>query len=774
MNTNKKAPLLMCVYIFILLSGCGKSGPVETAEPVKTPEVLVTASLPTAVFTFTEDNYPVVDGSTSMAPLAEAVASVLLGKNREDCSVYAQFNRTTESFKNLINGRCDILIVSEPAQEVYTLKNEAGFSWDLSVIANDALIFVVNSDNPVDNLTTEQIRKIYAGEITNWSEVGGSDIPIEAFQRNPTAGSQALMEKLVMRGDAMMEPGTTYLVGSMEGLMEAVKSYMDSASAIGYSVYYYANDMKMAEGLKIISVDGVAPSVETIKNGEYPHISEYYAVIASDEPEGGPARVMYNWLRSEEGQSLIMREGYVPVLSSAQGVVTDYSGLAPYKADWQIFSYYYDEPLPELVPYSGYGRLLPYIGQTLYNEYGYSIGNLYGLCTEKGEIVTLPVYSRVDTARNYAYGLDDYLDVLILEKPVVNEIGNHENKAAIAAADGSWMTGFDYYYIIRVGEYITASKDGEGLTVIGPDGRELLDSADGENVIDVMGHFAVTGKLDGGERLFINLKTGERLGPFENFTEFSDGLAAVCEDGAWRYIDENGDTALIMGEGYSCCFPFHEGFAHVLSDSDESALIDTDGNIVMSGNVYGYYGHGIWFENISVSESVFCDAYNGFKEITHNGENIEYTDAGRYFYSENDEGVTLFMAGDSGGAFIPEPDSRLFAADASRVDMFLIISDNGFGYVNERGEFLLPISEGFLSYLTDTKDGGAVVSRYTENGLFDIIRTDGSVIMKDCAQVYCPYGSQYIMVTDKVSCGYISAESGEWIMRISLLEGMPD
>lgn len=84
------------------------------------------------------------------------------------------------------------------------------------------------------------------GKITNWKEVGGDDLEIAPFQRNAESGSQVLMEKLVMDGQAMMEPPEGYMLSEMGTLMEAVRSYDNSASAIGYSVFYYASDMEMA------------------------------------------------------------------------------------------------------------------------------------------------------------------------------------------------------------------------------------------------------------------------------------------------------------------------------------------------------------------------------------------------------------------------------------------------------------------------------------------------------------------------------------------------
>lgn len=268
-------------------------------------------------FTFTRENFPRMDGSTSMVPLGQAVASVLLGQSREDVADLVSFNRTTQSFRNLASGQCDLLLVGQPNAAVFDEMKEAGFEYDLETIATDALIFVVNENNPVDSLTTEQIRKIYTGEITNWSEVGGEDAEIVPFQRNEGAGSQALMLKLVMGDTPMMEAPPDYIAGAMGELMEVVKSYDNTANAIGYSVYYYANDMEMASGLKIISVDGVAPSAETIRSGEYPHRNAYYCVIAASEPEDSPARILYDWIVTEEGQKLVAAEGYVAELNPA-------------------------------------------------------------------------------------------------------------------------------------------------------------------------------------------------------------------------------------------------------------------------------------------------------------------------------------------------------------------------------------------------------------------------------------------------------------------------
>ena len=318
---KKIAILSLILSLAMVLTGCfAPRTPTEptTESTTESAQLSTVATLPTEttdteLFTFTRDNFPKIDGSTSLVPLGEAIASVLLGEPREAVSDLISFNRTTQSYRNLMRGECDIIIAAEPSTSVVEEMKANAFDYKMTPIAMDALIFVVNEANPVNNLTTEQIQKIYSGEITNWKDVGGNDEPILAFQRNADAGSQTLMQKLVMGDIPFMEAPSDIIVGSMGELMESVKNYDNSANAIGYSVYYYANDMRMAEGLKIITVDGVDPNAETIAAGEYPHLNPYYCTIPADIASDSPAHILYEWLQSEDGKYLLSLEGYVPV-----------------------------------------------------------------------------------------------------------------------------------------------------------------------------------------------------------------------------------------------------------------------------------------------------------------------------------------------------------------------------------------------------------------------------------------------------------------------------
>ncbi|MBO4418584.1 MAG: substrate-binding domain-containing protein [Oscillospiraceae bacterium] len=286
----------------------------EKTEPTTTDAPVITTAEPTDAvteFRFTRENFPRLDGSTACLPMAEAICSVLLGESRESVQDLINFNRTTQAFRNLKDGNCDLIVAGEPNAAVFQEMDDAKFGYDIEQIATDALVFLVNENNPVDNITTKQLRDIYSGKITNWKELGGEDAEIVPLQRNEGAGSQALMKKLVMKDTPLMEAPAEYYPGSMGDLMEAVKSYDASGNAIGYSVYYYAHDMEMATGLKLLKVDGVEPNRDTIASEQYPHRNAYYCVIAKAAKDGSPTRILFDWLMTEDGQALLAAEGYV-------------------------------------------------------------------------------------------------------------------------------------------------------------------------------------------------------------------------------------------------------------------------------------------------------------------------------------------------------------------------------------------------------------------------------------------------------------------------------
>ena len=167
--------------------------------------------------------------------------------------------------------------------------------------------------HPYLNLTQQQLIDIYTGNVTNWNEVGGEDLEIIPYQRVATSGSQSLFMKLLMKDIVPMDAPMELRPAEMGMLIDELARYNNEGNALGYSVFYYASYMYQQPGLKMIAVDGVQPSDETIADGSYPLLNEYYLVIRADEPEDSPARQLRNWILTDEGRAAIIEAGYIPM-----------------------------------------------------------------------------------------------------------------------------------------------------------------------------------------------------------------------------------------------------------------------------------------------------------------------------------------------------------------------------------------------------------------------------------------------------------------------------
>jgi len=262
---------------------------------------------------FTLETYPKTDGSTVTIPLSEAIAAQLTGLSLEEVRPYILHNKTHPAYINLIDGKVDIIFVTSPSEDELAYAKERGVILEVIPIVSEAFVFLTHVDNPVKSLTLEEIRQIYAGNITSWAKVGGPDIPIAAYQRPVNSGSQTGFLDLVMKDLPPMEPPTELVMAGMGDLIEAVAAYENIPDALGYSYYYFVVDMWGNESVTLMEVDGVYPTKDTISNGEYPVRTAYYAVIRSDEPKNSAVRQVIDWILSEEGQTLAEEVGYVKI-----------------------------------------------------------------------------------------------------------------------------------------------------------------------------------------------------------------------------------------------------------------------------------------------------------------------------------------------------------------------------------------------------------------------------------------------------------------------------
>ena len=268
------------------------------------------ATLEEATLTL-KDDLPVLDGATALYPVYAAFVQATYPEKEYD--VYnseVMGNTTPEAYNNLIEGKVDIIFAAGPSESQLNDAKRKGVELELTPIGREAFVFFVNKDNPIDGLTTEQIQKIYSGEITNWKEVGGKNDKIKAFQRPADSGSQTALEKFM--GDIpIMEAPTEDVVAGMGGIIEQTANYRNYKNAIGYSFRFFSMDMVENDSIKHLQIDGVYPTKETIRTNEYPLASEFYAITAgSDNPN---AEKFIEWILSEQGQYLIEKSGYVPI-----------------------------------------------------------------------------------------------------------------------------------------------------------------------------------------------------------------------------------------------------------------------------------------------------------------------------------------------------------------------------------------------------------------------------------------------------------------------------
>lgn len=263
-----------------------------------------------------------LDGATALYPVYAAFVQATYPERVTEReyypwdNYYVQCNGTIEAYERLIGGDVDVIFCAGPSQAQQKAAEEAGLALHLTPIGREAFVFFVNSKNPVTSLTVEQIQGIYSGEISNWKEVGGKNQSIRPFQRAADSGSQTALEQL-MAGRTLMEPEQRDRIGGMGGIIREVASYRNHNNAIGYSFRFYASEMEAEDEIRLLALNGIAPTKETIRDGSYPIASEFYAVTASRIGEAPPQETnerlaaFLDWILSEQGQELVEKTGYV-------------------------------------------------------------------------------------------------------------------------------------------------------------------------------------------------------------------------------------------------------------------------------------------------------------------------------------------------------------------------------------------------------------------------------------------------------------------------------
>lgn len=260
---------------------------------------------------FANGDFPVMDSSTARKPVAADIYKLFVTNygyegTKPVCST------THGAWLNIADRKADIALLAAPTEEEMDYLNSRNVSIEMKLYGGDGLVFIGNSENPVKNLSHDQIIAIYQGKIKNWNEVGGPDQTITVYYRDDQSGSQRLFEKMVFKG---LELPNYEALGFayMDEMSTIVDIVLQDPYSIGYSIMTYLDDVYENEKLKVFAVDGIVPSVESVKNSTYRYHTQGYVVIRSDEPMDSPVRRLYDWFGSPVCDEILIGNGITPL-----------------------------------------------------------------------------------------------------------------------------------------------------------------------------------------------------------------------------------------------------------------------------------------------------------------------------------------------------------------------------------------------------------------------------------------------------------------------------
>ncbi len=250
-----------------------------------------------------ESNSIIIDGSTTVGPLAKAFAEYYMAKH-PDVNITVSESGSGNGAKSLINQVCDVADMSRFMKlNEYEAAVTKGITPVAHVVAMDGIAIIVHPSNPAGNLTVEQVRGIYKGKITSWKQLGGPDVPIVSISRDTNSGTYETFEELVMNNEKI-HPSTEY-VGSNGAIRQRVQS---TKAAIGYVGLGFVD-----RSVKALEIDGVMPDAGTIASGVYP-VARPLFMFTNGYPKLGSHLFSFVTLYlTPKGQEIVEEIGFIPV-----------------------------------------------------------------------------------------------------------------------------------------------------------------------------------------------------------------------------------------------------------------------------------------------------------------------------------------------------------------------------------------------------------------------------------------------------------------------------
>lgn len=265
------------------------------------------------------DSLPRLDGATALYPVYSAIVKAVYPSSLADRNVLETMNiidcnTTRIAYRDLVDGNCDMIFVAGPSEQQEAYAAEHNVKLNYTPIGKEAFVFFVHPDNPISGLTLSEIQSIYSGSTTRWDQLGIPGLgPIRAYQRDEGSGSQTALERFVMHDTPLMPASTELRQGGMGDIVEVVSDYQNHRNAIGFSFRFYCTSLMKDFHVKLLAVNGTAPTIENIENSTYPLASSFYAVVRDDADTNTLA--LLDWVCGPQGQKLVEKVGYTPVHS---------------------------------------------------------------------------------------------------------------------------------------------------------------------------------------------------------------------------------------------------------------------------------------------------------------------------------------------------------------------------------------------------------------------------------------------------------------------------
>ena len=282
--------VLAAALAMAVLSGCSGSGNKPANEPGNFPTAGTAASAPQKL-----TGTVATDGSTSMQKVIGALGEAFINENS---GVKFTYNPTGSGsgIQAVQEGRCDIGLSSRSLKDEEIASGLTG-----TVLAYDGIAIIVHPENPVSDLTIEQIAAIYTGEITNWSQVGGADGEIVLIGREAGSGTRDGFESITGTKDACRYRQELTSTG------DVITTVASNPNAIGY-----ASLASVKDSVRAISVEGVAPSEATVKDGTYAVQRPFVLVTRTGETLSDAAQAFFRFVTSADANGIITGAGVVP------------------------------------------------------------------------------------------------------------------------------------------------------------------------------------------------------------------------------------------------------------------------------------------------------------------------------------------------------------------------------------------------------------------------------------------------------------------------------